>query len=108
MSNRDPFEAQRRRGLARFAHMHRPAEVIEAEARERHKRWLALLTEGDWLRIRALAKQVRPGYSPARLDDLDATTLAAGVCAVGDEHLFSGERVGTVRDGTVAVLIWEK
>lgn len=104
----DPFEAQRRRGLAVSAHMHRPAEVVAAETRERHREWISRLTDTDWTRIRALARQVVPGFTPARIEDLEAPGLSVGVCAVGDEHLFSGERVGTVRDGTVAMLVWER
>ena len=104
----DPLEQQRRRGLARAAYMHRPEEVREAEIRERHKRWIASLSDRDWDRIRALAREVTPQFSPARLDDLDAKGLAVGVCPVGQERWCSGERIGAVRNGEVAVLVWEK
>lgn len=84
------------------------ADERDARRAKRHKLWLSRLSETDWSRIRALADQVTTGFSPARLDDLDARGIAIGVCAVGEEKLLSGERVGTVRDGAVAVLVWVK
>jgi len=30
-----------------------------------------------------------------------------GVVRAGDEHWCSGERIGTLRDGAYAVLVWE-
>jgi hypothetical protein len=92
----------------RMAEMHRPAAVREHERAERHKRWIAELSDRDWTRIRALARQVTPEYVPARLDDLDARGLAVGVAWAGAETRTSGERIGSLRDGKVAVLVWEK
>jgi hypothetical protein len=84
------------------------SEEREAKRAERHALWRSRLSEVDWARINALAKQVRPGFTPARLEELDAPGLAVGVCRVGEERLFSGERIGTVRSGEVAVLVWRK
>lgn len=85
----------------------RTPEQREAERRERHARWRASLTERDWARITALARHVTPTYTPQRLDDLDAPGIAVGVCLAGFESRTSGERIGTVRGGQVAVLVWE-
>lgn len=84
------------------------SEEREALRKARHELWRSRLSEADWARITALAKQVRPGFTPARLEDLDAPHLAVGVCLVGEERLYSGERIGTVLEGAVAALIWRK
>jgi hypothetical protein len=84
------------------------AQDLDRARRERHARWKASLSDRDWARILALAKEVTPLYVPARLDDLDAPGIAVGVCPVGHETRTSGERIGTVRAGQVAVLVWEK
>jgi hypothetical protein len=65
-----------------------------------------MLSDADWARIRALSRQVNSAFSPAALSDLSAP-LRVGVCLAGQERRFSGERVGTLRGGQVAVLIWE-
>lgn len=88
-----------------------PADTSEQTAdkrRRRHAYWLSLLTEDDWRRIGELADQTSDQFSPARLDDLDAPGIAAGTVAVGHERYVSGERIGTLRAGTVAVLVWRK
>lgn len=84
-----------------------PAAAREALRRARHKLWLSRLTERDWSRIEALADIVERGESPARLDGLDAPGIAVGACIVGDEKRFNGERIGTLREGRVAVLVWD-
>src|ERR1700752_4713175 len=101
----DPFEEQRRRGLERARHMHRAPEVRQAEIRERHQRWLSMLTDRDWDRLRAL--EIPQGRMAMALDDLDAKGLRVGVVRTGDEHWCSGERIGTLRDGAYVVLVWE-
>lgn len=83
-------------------------EERDRQRRLRHARWKASLSDRDWVRITALARQVTPGFTPARLDDLDAPAIAVGVCEVGHEGRSSGERIGTLRDGQVAVLVWAK
>jgi len=108
MRDIDPHELQLRRGRELTAWMHRPREVQEAERRARHARWLGALTARDWRRIAALADQVTDAFSPARLDDLDAKGLAVGVCAAGAERWISGERIGALRAGAVAVIVWAK
>lgn len=80
----------------------------EARRRKRHELWLSQLTDRDWERIKALAEPVDRFHSGGRLDDLDAKGIAVGVCLAGEEKGFSGERIGTVRNGDVAVLVWVK
>lgn len=92
----------------RFPWMSRTPEQREAERRERHKRWLSSLTDRDWARLSALADQVTPGFCPARIEDLDAPGIAVGVCLSGREGYTSGERIGSLRGGAVAVLVWVK
>jgi len=46
------------------------------------------------------------GPPAPRLEDLDAKGIAVGVCDVGEEGRFSGERIGLLR-GKV-VLVWMK
>lgn len=76
----------------------------EAYRARRHARWRALLTTRDKARIRALADQVTPHYCPARLDDLDARGIAVGVGHPGAST--NGERIGSLLDGAVDVLVW--
>lgn len=80
----------------------------EAKGRARHALWLASFSDADWMRIEELATQITAEFCPARLDDLDAPGIAVGVCRVGEERWVSGERIGTLRDGTIAVLVWVK
>src|SRR6185437_9138753 len=89
-----------------YGHPWQSPAAATAKRRARHKARLDSLTARDWARIRALARQVSPGYGPARLDDLDAPGIAVGVCMSGDEWHFSGERVGSLRGGAVALLVW--
>jgi hypothetical protein len=80
-------------------------------AAERRKRYIAALSDRDWNRIRALAREVTPGYTPARLDDLDAKTIAVGVTQPGGESYVSGERIGEIAvrpDWKLPVIVWEK
>jgi len=74
----------------------------ERRRRRRHAYWRALLTDRDWSRIAAMAS----GPPAPRLDDLDASEIAIGVCAVGEEHRLNGERIGEIRGQ--AVLVWTK
>jgi hypothetical protein len=88
-----------------------PADTAEQAAdkrRRRHAYWLSILTKRDWKRIGELADQTSEMHSPARLDDLDARGIAVGTCPVGNERYVSGERIGTLRDGSVVVLVWRK
>jgi predicted transcriptional regulator len=82
------------------------APVSDLETGVRHKRWLAMLSETDWARIRAVARQVNHAHVPAALTDLSAP-LRVRMCLVGREARFPGEYVGTLRDGQVVVLISE-
>ena len=91
-----------------YGHPWQTPQEHAAKRRARHALWRSRLTDRDWARIQALAREVRPGYQPARLDDLDAPGIAVGVCQAGDEHLSAGERIGAVRDETVAILVWVK
>jgi hypothetical protein len=50
---------------------------------------------------------MNPAYIPPVLGDLDAP-LRVGVCPAGQESRFSGELVGRLRGGRVAVLVGEK
>lgn len=83
------------------------SSVSDLEAGARHKRWLAMLSETDWSRIKAAARQVNPAHGSAALTDLSAP-LRVRACLVGHEARFPGEHVGTLRDGQVAVLISER
>lgn len=79
---------------------------IKLDAHTRYKRSLAMLSDADWARIRAMARQVNEVYAPPALGDL-SLPLRVGACMTGHERRFSGERVGTLRAGRVAVLVWE-
>ncbi len=86
----------------------RPSSSIrDPETSARHKRWLAMLSETDWARIRAIARQVNAARVPPTLTDLSAP-LRVRACLVGQEARFPGEYVGTLRSGQVAVLISER
>ena len=85
----------------------RPRDSVrDPETSARHKRWLAMLSETDWARIRAIARQVNHAHVPAPLTDLSAP-LRVRACLVGHEARFPGEHVGTLRGGQVALLISE-
>jgi predicted transcriptional regulator len=112
-----PADAAMRQGLRGLRVAHKSASVPvafrpresgrDAEASSRHQRWLAMLSETDWSRIRAIARQVNHAHIPAALTDLSAP-LRVRACLVGHEARFSGEHVGTLRGGQVAVLISER
>jgi len=91
-----------------YGHPWQGPEAREAKRKARHKLWLDRLTDRDWRRIEAMAEQVTPDFHPARIEDLDAAGIAVGVCPVGEERWVSGERIGTLRGGEVAVLVWVK
>ncbi|HKR89854.1 MAG TPA: hypothetical protein VJS38_16925, partial [Phenylobacterium sp.] len=85
----------------------RPRDSVrDPETSTRHKRWLAMLSETDWARIRAIARQVNHAHVPAALADL-SVPLRVRACLVGHEARFLGEPVGTLRGGQVSVLISE-
>ncbi len=85
----------------------RPRDAINDPAiSTRHKNWLAMLTEADWARVRAIARQVNHAQVSAAVTGLSAP-LRIRACLVGQEARFSGETVGTLRGGQVAVLISE-
>jgi len=77
-------------------------EERERRRRRRHAYWQSIISDRDWRRIAALAV----GPPAPRLDDLDAKVIAVGVCAIGEETRFSGERIGVIRGK--AVLVWPK
>jgi hypothetical protein len=81
-----------------------PEERLAA-TKKRHQRWLSMLTERDWDRLRAL--EIPQGRMALVLDDLDAGRIRVGVVRAGDENWCSGERIGTLRDGAYVVLVWE-
>ena len=86
----------------------RPRDAVrDPETSARHKRWLAMLSETDWGRIRAIARQVNHAHVPPALTDLTAP-LRVRMCPAGQEARFPGEHVGTLRGGQVAVLISER
>ena len=91
-----------------YGHPWQPPERSEEKRQARHRAWRQALCARDWDRIVEMARQVRPDFHPARLEDLDAPGLAVGVCPAGQERWVSGERIGTVLDGAVAVLVWLK
>jgi hypothetical protein len=79
---------------------------IQFDLRARNKGLLAKLSDADWSRIRVMARQVNQAYSPPALTDLSVPVRVAA-CVVGQERRFQGERVGTVRNGQVVVLVSE-
>lgn len=85
--------------------MHRPDAVFQAEIRERHQRWLSMLTDRDWERIKAL--EIPQGRIAMALDDLDAGGLRVGVIRAGHEQWCSGERIGLLKERNYVVLVWE-
>lgn len=88
--------------------LNRTPEQRKAERKARHAKWRASLSDRDWERIVRLADQVTTLDTPARIEDLDAPGIAVGVCLAGFESRTSGARIGTVRNGEVAVLVWRK
>lgn len=91
-----------------YGHPWQGAERREELRRKRHRLWLSQLTERDWRRIREAAEKVTPMDGGARFDDLDAKGIAVGLCIADHARYFSGERIGAVRNGQVAVLVWVK
>lgn len=82
-------------------------EEREARRKVRHARWLASLTDADWLKLGEAADRVSVSCPGIPVDGLDAP-LRALVCEVGWEVHFNGERIGTLKGGKVAVLVWAK
>ena len=80
---------------------------MERERRERHRRWIASLSRSDWARIMDHARATSSAHMPARLENLDAKGIAVSCCPVDHARYFSGEKIGTVLSGTIAVLVWE-
>lgn len=64
-----------------------------------------MLTDRDWVRLGELADTIKDGKVGASLDDLDAP-LRVGLCELGWESRFSGERIGELRG--FAVIVWER
>ncbi len=79
--------------------------VRERRKAERHRRWIASLTDRDWARLAERADQVNAGQNFARFDDLDAP-IAVGIYDPKAGHLPNGERFGTLR-GCV-LMAWQK
>ena len=85
----------------------RPRDAVGDPAiSARHKHWLAMLSDADWARVRAISRQVNHAQVCAPVTGLSAP-LRIRVCLVGHEARFPGEHVGTLRSGLVAVLIFE-
>lgn len=74
----------------------RSAEEREARRRERHKRWIASLSDRDWDRLAAMADSVLAGQRFARVADLDAP-IYVGVIDPEEKHPPNGERFGKLR-----------
>ncbi|HEY2750467.1 hypothetical protein [Phenylobacterium sp.] len=72
------------------------AEERAARRRDRHRRWIASISDGDWDRLAARADAVMAGGTFTRLDDLDAD-IAIGVYRDGERHQPNGERLGVLR-----------
>lgn len=83
-------------------------EAVELDRQARVRDYISRITPADWARIRALARQVTDIYCPARLEDLEARGIAVGVRLAASIAGSSGLRIGTVRNGEVEVLVWEK
>lgn len=80
---------------------------MEREQRERHTRWLDSLSDRDWSCIHQAAATLGPDKFGAAVTDLDAKGIRIGLCPVDHARYFSGERIETVKEGSVAVLVWE-
>jgi len=80
-------------------------EEREARRRERHRRWIAALSDRDWTRLRFVADEVLSGREHRRIEGLDAP-IYIGVYGPTKAHLPNGERFGTLR-GCV-LMAWEK
>ena len=65
---------------------------------ERQRRWIASISDRDWVRLAERADQVAAGRSFARFEDLDAP-IAIGVYDSRASHLPNGERFETLRGG---------
>lgn len=89
-----------------FGHPWMTAEQSEAKRRKRHALWRSWLSDDDWRQIAALAEQVDPLFTPARIEGLGGGRLAVGVRLTGSAGGHSGERIGTLRAGKVEVIVW--
>jgi len=83
----------------------RTPEERDARRRERHRRWIAALTDRDWTRLRLMADEVLSGQKHSRIEDLDAP-IHVGVYSPTKAHLPNGERFGTLR-GCI-LMAWDK
>jgi hypothetical protein len=73
------------------------APHVKARRRvERHRRWIASISDRDWTRLAERADQVLAGRDFARFDDLDAP-IAIAVCDARKRHMPNGERFGELR-----------
>lgn len=62
----------------------------------RQRKWIGQLSDRDWARLMIHADEVKDGFSPAALDDLDAPFRVAA-CLPGDERGCSGVMFGRLR-----------
>lgn len=82
-----------------------PPEDKARRRAARNRRWVASLTERDWVRLAALADTAATGRPTVRLDDLDAP-IVVGVYPIDQSHGPNGARFGTLR-GCV-LMAWPK
>ena len=93
-------------GVRRPTESDRGWQITPVERRrqkvERHRRWIASLTECDWERLACAADETLAandrvrGVCRARIDDLDAS-IAVAVIDPGEAHPPRGERFGVLR-----------
>ena len=79
-------------------------EEGRARRRERHRRWIASLSERDWDRLARAADETMAGRRRSRFDDLDAP-IAVGVVDPRERQQPNGERFGVLR-GCI-LMAWE-
>lgn len=82
-----------------------PREDVERRRRDRHKRWIASISERDWARLAERADQVLTGRNFARFEDLDAP-IAIGVVDPRQRWMPNGERFGMLK-GCI-LMAWRK
>jgi hypothetical protein len=70
-------------------------EVKERRRRERHKRWIAAISERDWARLAERAEKVAAGERFARFMDLDAPFDIQ--VAHPTHRMDAGERFGELK-----------
>jgi hypothetical protein len=81
-----------------------PADIQRRKV-ERHKRWIASISESDWKRLADLADRSMAGEGTTRLDNLDSH-IAIGAYPETMSHPPNGERFGTLRGCTL--MAWPK